>query len=170
MVQRKLVLSDLSIGYEGLFDAADLLKMVDEWFEKNGYHKNDIRHTERIKEKGKTIDLEIMPFKKISDYVQYDINVHTVVNNMTETKIKKDGQDIKINKGNIHITINAFLVTDVGEQMESKAMFFFFRALFDKFIHKTYTDRYEKEMLDDVQNLHSELKAYLNLSRYVNPA
>ena len=170
MAQRKLVVSDITVGYDGLFDFAELFKMIDDWFYKNRYEKVEVRHIERVKEKGKFVDYEIMPRRKISDYADYEIYVRVTVNNMTDATIKKGGKEMKLNKGNVTVTISAYLKTDVRHQWEATPFRFFFRALFDKFVHKQYTDRYENEILKDVQEFHTELKSYLNLNRYVNPS
>lgn len=165
MVERKLLVGDLTLEYEGLFDCADLFRLIDDWFKQNGYDKSELKHIEKVREKGKFIDYEIVPFKKVSDYAQQDIDVRVMVNNMVATEITKNKQKIQLNKGKVTITINAYLVTDILERWESKPLFFFLRVLFDKFVHKRYMDQYDKALMTDVQNLHSELKAYLNLSR-----
>jgi len=170
MTEKKLIVTDLKIEYEGLFDSEELFRLLEDWFRQNGYKKNEIRHVERVKEKGKEIDFEIMPEREVSDYVRYDIDVRVRINNLIQTSVKKNGKKFKINKGKISIKFNAFLVTDVSEKWESKPSFFFMRAIFDKFLGKKYLDKFEKGLETDVQNLHSELKAYLNLQRYTTPA
>ncbi|MBN2421431.1 hypothetical protein JXB27_04095 [Candidatus Woesearchaeota archaeon] len=166
MPERKLLVSDLTLEYEGLFDCADLFRLIDDWFKQNGYDKNEIKHIEKVREKGKFIDYEIAPFKKVSDYAQYDIDVRVLVNNMTNADVTKNKQKLQLNKGKVTIIFNALLVTDVSERWESKPFFFFLRVLFDKFIHKRYIEQYDKGLMTDVQNLHTELKGYLNLSRH----
>ncbi len=170
MAERRLLVSDLAIEYDGLFDSSDLFRFLDDWFQQKGYDKQEVRHAERVKEKGKFVDLEIMPTKKVSDYVKYDINVRVYIKDLVQANIKRDGKQFKINKGRVTILISAFLVTDYEHRMESKPMLFFMRTLFDKFVHKKYIDRFEKGMMNDVQQLHTELKSFLNLNRYVQPA
>ncbi len=167
MAQRKILISDLTIEYEGLFDAFELFKLMDEWFHNQGYEKQEIRDTERVREKGKTIDYEIMPYKKMSDYVKYEIDIRVMIKDMIQTEIKKDNKPIKINKGKITILFSAFLVTDLLERWESKPLFFFLRTIYDKFVNKKYMERYDAGLMKDVENIHTELKAYLNLSRYI---
>lgn len=166
MVERKLIVKDLVIEYEGLFDAAKLFEFIDDWFEKNGYEKQEVKHIERVKEKGRYIDYEVMPYKEISDYTKYEINIRTIINNLVDTKVKKGKEEFKINKGKIMFDVCGFLVTDREGLWETKPLFFFFRTMFDKFIHKRYTERFEKGIIDDVANLHTELKSYLNLNKY----
>ncbi|HIH39099.1 TPA: hypothetical protein HA219_00010 [Candidatus Woesearchaeota archaeon] len=165
-MERKLLVSDLNLGYEGLFDAADFFKLIDDWFRQNGYDKNEIKHVERVTEKGKFIDIEIMPIKEISTYARFEVNVRIIIKNLIETKVKKNKQEFKINKGELFVSIDVFLATDVKNRLESKPWQFFTRTLFNKYVNKDYINRMEKDVMNDVKNLHSELKAYLNLERY----
>ena len=166
MVERKLLVSNLTIGYEGLFDAADLFKLMDDWFSQHNYDKNEARHVERVSDKGKFIDIEMIPLKDINDYTRYEIHVRTRINNMTETKIKRKEQEFKINNGKISIVIDVFLTTDTKNRMEARPMHVFFRTIFNKFINKEYITKVEKDLMNDVKNFHSEIKSYLNLERY----
>lgn len=169
-MERKLLISNLNIGYDGLFDAEEFLKLIDEWFRENGYNKNDMKHIERTSEKSKFINLEIMPWKEVSDYATYEIYVRVMIKDMVEKNIKKGEQKLKINKGNISITIDAFLATDTKHRFGAKPVFFFFRTIFDKFINRDYTSKLERQLMDDVKNFHTEMKSFLNLQRYSEPA
>lgn len=167
MAQRKLLISGLKIGYEGLFDVQDFLKLIDDWFKQYGYEKAELTNIERVKNTGKVIDLDLLPTKKITDFVKYEMSLRVRIENLTETTVKKDDQKFKINKGNVSLEINAFLTTDLENEWESKPMFYFFRALMDKYFNKKYMSQYEKGLTTDVQILHSELKSYFNLSRLI---
>ena len=167
MAHTKIVVSDLTIGYEGLFDAADLFKLIDDWFKQHGYEKNEVQHVERVREKGKFIDYEIMPGKLINEYARYDVDTRVIITNMTQQQIKKSGKQFTMNKGNVNITISAFIVTDIEHELEAKPLFFFFRTLYEKFLNKSQTNEMEQRLMNDVQNLHTELKAYLNLNKAI---
>jgi hypothetical protein len=169
-MERKLLIRDLPIMYEGLFDASELFKLIDDWFSDHGYAKFELKHVERVSEKGRFVNYEIRPFKKISDYVQYEIYVRLTIRNLTETTVKKGKDSFKINKGSVSVSIDAFLATDVKHRWESRPLFFFMRTIFDKFIHREYVGKLEKEIMDDVRSFHGELKGYLNLSRYTSPS
>jgi hypothetical protein len=170
MTERKQIISGLNISYEGLFDVKDFLMLIEDWFKQNGYDKNEMKHVERVREKGKFIDIEIAPTKEVSDYVRNEIYVRIQINDLVEAKIKKNKTELKINKGNVSIDISAYLQTDYQEKMESKPLMFFWRAISEKFINKKYTGKSEKQLTNDVQNFHSEIKAYLNLERFVIPS
>lgn len=170
MVERKLLISDLKLEYDGLFDSADFLKMIDTWFERHGYSKNELRHVERVAEKGKYVDIEIMPYREADDYTKYEIYVRMNIVNLVEKKIKRKEQEFAINKGKVSVKIDVFLATDIRNLMESRPLYFFARTIFNKFLHRDYIGRRERELMNDVKGFHSELKAYLNLQRYQEQA
>jgi len=170
MVERKIIVSDLEIGYEGLFDSADLFRFIEDWFQRNGYEKNEIKNVERVGEKGKYVYLEIMPYKEINDYTKTEIYVKIRINDLVETKVKKDKKEFKINKGKASIIMDAFVASDIRYRWASKPLFYLTRVIFNKFVYKEYMEKFEKALMEDVKNFHSELKAYLNLERYKEQA
>ncbi len=169
-MERKLLISDLTIGYEGLFDAADFIRLVNDWFKQHDYEKNEIRHTERISEKGKFIHIEIMPYKELNDYTRHEIYVKIYMENVVDKNIKKGGKEFKINKGKISVIIDVFLATDIRYRLEAVPWQFFLRTMYNKWLNKEYIRKAEQSLMVDVKNFHSELKAYLNLNRYQEQA
>ena len=170
MGEKRLIIPNLTIEYEGIFDVKDFFALIDDWFKHHGYDKNEVKHVERTREKGKYIDYEILPFKEVGDYAQYEMDIRIEVKNMKEVTVKKNGKKFKLNKGSIVLTNDVFLMTDLEEQWESHAFLFFLRTLFDKFIHKRYTDRYISGLTKDTQELHTEIKSFLNLQKMTNPS
>lgn len=169
-MERKLLVSGLSIEYNGLFDSEDFFKLIEDWFRHNGYQKNEIKHVERVGEKKKFINFEIMPWKEINDYVRYEIYIRVIIKDLTETTVKKGSQQFKINKGNVSINIDAFLATDIKTTWEARPLMFFLRTMREKFVNREYITTLEKGLMEDVKNFHSEMKAYLNLHRYKEQA
>jgi hypothetical protein len=153
-----------------LFDSADLFKFIDDWFKQNGYEKNEIKNIERVGEKGKYVSLEIMPYKEINDYTRFEVYVRIRINDLVETKVKKEKQELKINKGRISISIDAFLASDIRYRWASKPFYFLLRTIFNRFVYKEYVEKFERSLMEDVKSFHSELKAYLNLERYKEQA
>ena len=97
-MERKLLVGDLRVEYEGLFDVNDFFMLIEDWFKDNGYQKNEIKHVERVKEKGKFIEYEIMPFKELNDYTRSEIYIRLIIKDLVETKIKRKDKELKINK------------------------------------------------------------------------
>ena len=67
MVERDIVVDRMKIEYEGLFSARELYKLIDNWFFEKGYDKREKKSSESIKPAGKYIEMELEPWKKVTD-------------------------------------------------------------------------------------------------------
>ena len=166
MVETQIIVDGETIAYEGLFDAHELFMLIDSFFHEKHWDKREIQSLEKVEPQGKIVELELQPYKKITDYVRYVIRIFIRMRNITEVEIEKDGHKIRLNKGLVNITFDGFLETDYEGRWEAKPMYIFIRTIFDKFIYKVYTGRFEAELVDTVNMLKSQIKSYLNLARY----
>jgi hypothetical protein len=168
MAERKIVVDKLKITYEGLFDATNLYQMIDSWLHNKGFDKREMKNNEIVKPEGKYVLLELQPWKKITDYARLVIKVDLRMFDVKDVEIEKDHQKLKLNKGRVVIALWGFLDTDYENRWEEKPVYFFLRALKDKFVYKEYMDQYEDILIKLVEELNIELKSYLNLYRYVS--
>lgn len=166
MVETKIVVDGLSLSYEGLFSATELYMMIDCFFRDHMYDKRETQNMEKVGPHGKYIELELQPYRKMSDYVRFVVRIRLKMFNVTEVEIEKDGHKVKLNKGKIDIVFDGFLETDYEGRWESKPSYVFIRTVFDKFIYKIYTEKFEGQLTEDVNTIYNQLKAFLNLYRY----
>ena len=125
MGERRIVIDNLMLQYEGLFELRELYMMVDKWLRQKGYDKFEKRNHEHVLKEGKYIEIELEPWKKITDYAKIVINLYFHCYNVKEVIVKKDGQDVKMNQGKIKIKFVGFLVTDYEDKWEGKPIFYF---------------------------------------------
>lgn len=166
MAEQKLVVEGLELSYEGLFDVKELYKTVDDYLKETAYDKVEKINAEYVKPEGKYIELTLEPNKKISDYVQYRIRMRVYITNLKDVEVEKDGKKQKLNHGKVYIRFDAILETDYEHRWEQRPLFFFLRVLVDKYVYKFYTGKYEGDLKTDLTNLHTRIKAFLNLYRY----
>jgi hypothetical protein len=166
MGERRIVIDNLMLQYEGLFELRELYMMVDKWLRQKGYDKFEKRNHEHVLKEGKYIEIELEPWKKITDYAKIVINLYFHCYNVKEVIVKKDGQDVKMNQGKIKIKFVGFLVTDYEDKWEGKPIFYFLRAVMDKWIYRVNSEQYESAVAEDVKHLYQNVKAFLNLFRY----
>ncbi|MBW2970749.1 hypothetical protein KY320_01160 [Candidatus Woesearchaeota archaeon] len=169
MSEVKIIVDGMTLSYEGLFDAAELYKMIDQFFWEKGYDKREIQNMEKVEQTGKYIELELQPYKKLSDYAKVIIRIYIRMFDVKEVEVEKDGQQIRLNQGRLNLIFDGFLETDYEGRWESKPMYVFMRTVFDKFIYKTYTAKYESILTEEIHHLHSQIKSFLNLYRYTAP-
>jgi len=166
MAEREMIVDHLRLTYEGLFDASQLYKMIDEWFRTKGYDKWEIKNIEKVRPEGKYIEVILMPWKKMTDYLMFEIKVRMIITNLKEVEVEKDGRKVRLNQGSVQLVFDGYFTTDYEKRWEEKPMYFFIRAIMDKFFLNPYTDKYKGLLISDVNHLHSTVKAFLNLYRY----
>jgi hypothetical protein len=166
MAERRIVIDNLMLQYEGLMDLRDMYLMIDKWFRQKGYDKLEKRNHEHVLKDGKYIEIELEPWKKISDYAKIVQNLYFHCYNIKDVTVNKDGHDVKMNQGKIKIRFIGYLVTDYEHKWEGKPIFYFLRAVIDKWVYRVSADKYEAAVADDVKHLYQNIRAFLNLNRY----
>lgn len=166
MPERRIVVDELHLDYEGLFDARELFRLIENFFFERKYDKREIKNIERVSATGKDIEIVLMPWRTISDYAKYEIKLRIWIKGMKEVEVKKDDMKLKLNQGKISMIIDAYLTTDVEGHWEGKPFFFFLRTIFDKYIFRLYISKWENGLIQHVKELHSEIKSFLNLQRF----
>ena len=166
MAEREIVVDHLRLSYEGLFSATELYKLLDTWFRDMGYDKRETKSIERVAPEGKYIEMEFLPWKKITDYAVNEIRLRVIMQNVKEVEVEQDDQKIKLNQGSIQFVFDGYLTTDYENRWEGKPFFYFLRTMFDKYFYRSYTYGFRQNVVDNVNNLIIQLKSFLNLYRY----
>ena len=166
MAEYNFVLKNQEVVYEGLFVVGELYQVINKFFKDKGYDWREVRHHEYLGDVSKFIDIELRPWKKVSDYASNEIRIHVLVSDMKDVIIEQDNKKINMQKGKVDISIDAVLITDYEGKWESNPTYYFIRTLFDKFIYKRYTERFDEDLKKDTLELISTIKSYLNLYKY----
>jgi len=167
MPERKLLIDGLELHYEGLFDLDGLLKAIDKYAHERGYSKGEKRRHEKVVPSGKEFSMELRPTKIKTEYYALMIKIRINVTNLEEVEVLKDNVPSRLNKGNVVMLFDAWTTTDFRSRWEKKPLFFFLRALADRFVYKfSVEDKYYGELTEDTHFLHTNIKAYLELHKY----
>ena len=166
MSEKKLVIDQLKLTYEGLFDLNGLYRVIDSWFYEKGYDKFETKNYEMVLPTGKDIEIELNPWKKITEYFKVTMRLRLRFMNVKNVEIEKDGKKVKINQGKIWLIIDGYLESDYENKWEKNPLLYFLRTLYDKYIFKGYFAKAEKWCVNDVYQLHGIVQRYLNLYRY----
>jgi len=166
LAERRIVVDNLRLSYEGLFNLNELYLIMDKWFRERGYDKFERKNFEHVYKEGRQIEMEIMPWKKITDYAKIQTKIIMLFTDIKDTVIQVDGKDVRMNSGKCLFTFQGYLETDYEHKWESKAVLLFIRAIWDMWISKINTDKYEAYVADETMHLYQTIKAYLNLNRY----
>ncbi len=156
----------MTLAYEGLFDLHELYVLINQWLKDKGFDLREQRNQEQVRPNGRFIEVEMLPWKKITDYARHVIRLNIRILNMKDAVVEEDNKRVKLNKGMIKMVMDGYLDTDYEDRWESKPFYFFIRTLFDKFVYRTYSTQYEELLVENCIQLHSTIKAFLNLYQY----
>ncbi|MFH0978093.1 MAG: hypothetical protein V1837_02205 [Candidatus Woesearchaeota archaeon] len=165
-MEREVIVDKMRFDYEGLFSIPELYKLIDEWFEDKNYDKREIRNIERVSQDGKFIEIEILPWKKVSDYAKNEIRLRMFMSEIKDMEVEKEGVKVKLNQGKLHIVFDGYLSTDYENRWEQKPMFFFLRTIFDKYLYEPFQSGFQAGVRKDVYALRDQIKSFLNLYRF----
>ncbi len=166
MVERKLLVDELELEYEGLFNATEVYAVIDEWLKLKGYDKFEALNQEQVLPTGKDIRVIITPKKWHTDYVRKVLKIELIMQNVKEVETVVDHVKVKMNQGEVRILFSGILETDWEGRWEQRPIYFFLRTIFEKYIYRTQVDSYESEVVADVQELKEKVGSYLNLYRF----
>ncbi|MBU0461390.1 MAG: hypothetical protein KJ574_02260 [Nanoarchaeota archaeon] len=160
------VLSEEVVSYEGLFDAKEIYRIMDEYFSTKGYDKDEAEHREIVTPEGKDIHIIYRPYKKISDYFQIRIRIDVDMRKLTDVEVEIDRKRKHMKKGEVNFKFTTMLESDYEGRWEQNAIYYFIRNIFDKFIYKKQTTDFQEVAKKDTAEIKDRLGAYLNLQRY----
>ncbi len=166
MAERLIVVDKERLDYEGLFEAKEVLRVMQGWATDKGYWLIEKRHGETTKREGKYIDMEFEPFKKYTDYAKSIIKISAQFNDVKDVTVERDGKKVKLQDGKIIIIIDGILETDYEHRWEAKPVFYLLRTVFEKYVYTPFISGFERGVKEDVMSLKNNLKAFLNLIRY----
>lgn len=165
MPERRVVVNWVSIKYDGLFNLNELYLMIENWFRQKGYDWLELKNYEQSLKTGKDIEIDLWPYKKISDYHKLNLRVYFLVKEMKDVSVKKDGTDIGMNQGTLHIRFKGYMDTDYDDRWGGKPFMFFLRHIFDNIIYAFLTKKSAGILSEDIEHLSSYVKNYLNMSK-----
>ena len=165
MGHTKIIVDHEKIEYRGPFDANDLFRHIDVFTFEKGFDKRQDKDIEINTQNGKFIEWQVSPWKKITDYIRYIIKVRVIVHDLVKIDAVTDRKKSKIDSGKVLIVIDAFMEFDYDSYWDGKPMLFFLRTIYDYFVFKAYTERFEQRLAHDVNHLHDTLERFFNMYR-----
>ena len=166
MVEKKQVLYDLTAAYSGPFIVEEFYAEIDRWIDENGFEKEPKKISEHVAKDGKKIELVIEAHRKL-DELHYGVVVfRAMISNLKDTAIKKDGKKIRINYGEVFISVDAFVQSYVHSGIwQAKPVYTFMRTLVDKYIYSFWTDKHDGTVNSAGKDLFRRIKSFFEIQR-----
>ena len=154
------------ISFQGMFDYSSLFRIMDVWLRDKFYDKWEKRSEEYVNPDGtKNIDLEFTPWKKFTDYHKIIMKIELWVMNMKDVEVTVHGKKQVVQEGRVDVKFTGYLVVDYEGNWNSPLQFFL-RDLWDRYVVTRITNKYEKLVVDHVNDLANTMQAHLNMHQY----
>ena len=152
------------LKYKGTFDYSEVYKFMYDWLVEEEYVVEEQKYDEAILGDSKDVKITWMAEKKISDYFKNEIKLDFKILGLKDVEVEKEGKRIKINKGGFEVKIVGNLTKDWESTWENNPMMKFFRGIYDKYIIEGTIKEYSEVLVEDIEELIEETKAFLTIS------
>jgi len=166
MVERKILVDEETLEYEGLFDFHELYSIFDDYYSLKGYDKFEWLNEEQVFKEGKDIHIIQQPMKWHTDYVRKVMKIEMFCTGVKEVETEVDKVKVKLNQGKVRLLFSGWFETDWEGRWEQRPLYQFMRTIFNKFIYRKHTKDFEMELISDLNELREKSGSYLNLSRF----
>lgn len=166
MSHLKIVVDHEKIDYSGPHNTGDLFRMIDNFLFERGFDKKQDKDFEQNTPHGKFIEWQISPWKKISDYGRYIVKVRVLGYDILKADAVNNGKKTKVDNGRLIIVVDGFMDYDYDHRWDDKPILFFFRAIYDHFVFKAYTERFEHMLVHDINHLVDHIEKFFNFYKH----
>ena len=161
----KIIVDHETIEYSGPFNATDLFRAIDYFLYERGFDKKQDKDFEQNTPEGKFVEWQITPWKRISDYARHMIKIRVLGYNIVKSDVFHDGKKTKTDSGKVIVVIDAFIENDYLSLWEGNPVLHFLRTIYDYFVFKAYTERFEQRLIHDTNQLHDHIEKFFNIYR-----
>ena len=163
MTEKNLVVDGIEINYQGFFDLNGLLKTIDKYSSEKGYSKEEKRRSEKVTPSGKEFSIELRHTKKKSDFEILMIKMRMNITNIKDAEVIREGIKTRLQKGNVNIIFDAWIISEYETRWEQKPWYYFLRSIYERSIKVIFTGKLEGEVSNDCHHIYDNIKAHLNL-------
>lgn len=134
--ERELVINNRQIRYSGIFLVYEFFDAINDSLKERGYTLREKKSEETVTESGKNYYLELRPYKSISSYADLLIKIKINLKNVTDSIQEHEESKRVYQKGDIHIAIDSWAITDYEHRWMMKPFTWFMKAFVNKYIYR----------------------------------
>lgn len=144
-----------SVRHRGYFDYDKLVQTWQDWFWEQGFtypmYGEQSLHPHKISDFGWEDRTQFFADKKVTDYVQFKIELRVILQNMQQVEVVQDGKKRKLTEGLIVIEIMPSIRFDWQERFEKKGKLVeWMGQVLEKYILKYKIGDYWEDMIIDM--------------------
>ncbi|MDD9953834.1 MAG: hypothetical protein OXR66_05860 [Candidatus Woesearchaeota archaeon] len=166
MVESKILINKKPIKYTGIFRIDELHAVLKRFFQERQFIQVEFKTNEVVKPSGKVFFLELMPYRKMSDYAKKQFHIEIYMHGLTQKVVEIDGRKEQFDHAEILVLSTLKMVTDWRQRFEGTGFYFLLRTFLDKFIRFDVIREIEDEAVKDFMDLQGKLNEYLSAKRF----
>ncbi|MEK6905220.1 MAG: hypothetical protein AABX24_02355 [Nanoarchaeota archaeon] len=162
MPEQNLIINHKKITYHGIFRTDDFFNVLNAALAEKGYTKVEKKSEELVTPGGRLFQLELRPFKSVSQYVNLMLKIHLTFDNITETTMERHGFTQKFQQGDLLIFFDAWSITDYEGRWGTKPWTYFLKGVIHKYIYKFPLEGgYTSQLVSDTAYIYGQVKNLL---------
>ncbi|MBI2139471.1 hypothetical protein HYU14_00990 [Candidatus Woesearchaeota archaeon] len=162
MSEKKIVVENRKLLYEGPFEIAQFFAAVEGWMEQKGYEKEVKMKRQYVEEKRKNFEWVVELFGHITEYASPVIRVRALFQDLSEVSVRAEKRIKKLDWARALIVFDGFLETTLAHRWSQRPWFIFSRAVFERYIYKFQERKFDDVVADDLESLYLALKDFFN--------
>lgn len=171
MLEKKFVVMDLRLSYNGPLSVEDFYKEAEDWAKEKGMHKNIRNHVDHVAGEGRDIVWTVEFWKPIAEWAQDVVRMKAHFYGVRDITVEIGGRKRKIQQAQVLLIFDGVVEANLRWRWEQHTIFYFLRNLFDKYvwIGTNPSERHFGLVFGDTHDLFKRMKAFFNVykSRYV---
>jgi outer membrane receptor for ferrienterochelin and colicin len=169
MAQRDFTAPVKSISQRAIVDIRDFIKYLHKIIKERGYHAPmEQSHKEHTDDQGnQTISFYWYAKKKVSNYVKLVMEIQFSAN-VKNVSIEKDGKKKVLQDGNLSLELGGYIEKDYEDEWtvrKESSLRKVLRELYDKFLDRDRMANAENTLVEDINLIINEIKAYVKMHR-----
>lgn len=166
MTELYYLVDHLKIDYKGAFELNQMIRLITSYTKEMGFDARYDKDFEINTKAGKHVDFVFYPWKKITDFARHQIKVRILTENMVKVDAVLDNKKVKLDYGRLQIFIDGTLDLDYFSKWNKHPVLMFIRTLYNKFVYRAYTERFEQRLIFDIHHIYDRLQKMLNQYRH----
>ena len=157
-----------ALKHVGTFSFGDFYRLMYETFKTMGYIV--IENDYKIKKgaEGDEVELDWDAYRTIDDYTRFRINVHVFIVGLTKVQMKlSNGATVSRDKGDVKVTISAFIQTDYLNRWETHPLLKFLKGFYDYYIYRRQFEDLSNRIVKDLGEFENEVKSFFEMAVYM---
>ncbi len=160
MPESEVVYEEVKFKWKGSLDMARMYKELHEWLIGEDFNLQETHYAEKMKPRGKTIEINWTCKWKRTDYFLWKIDLTFYSYNIQDIEVEKDGKKIKLQNAIHSVRFKSTLITNNSDDFQNDSLR---HKFYKKFIMAEKIEEEKIELFKVSHDLAQEIKLFMEL-------